>query len=83
MLAGDFIASLLTENKNVHSKAYSAKQHYSGNNFPNRDFFASIDKDFETVYEEKTVTHLSSVESPIGTLSKKWAQKTECLRVSL
>ena len=76
MLAGDFIASLLTENKNVHSRAYSAKQHYSGNNFPNRDFFALIDKDFETVYEEKTVTHLSSVESPIGTLSKKWAQKT-------
>lgn len=76
MLAGDFIAYLLSGNKNIHSRAYSAKQHYDGDKFPSREFFGSIDKSFEAVYEEKTITQLSSIELPIGTLSAEWAQKT-------
>ena len=76
ILAGDFIAYLLSCNKNIHSRAYSAKQHYDGDKFPSREFFGSIDKSFEAVYEEKTITQLSSLELPIGTLSAEWAQKT-------
>lgn len=76
ILAGDYVASLLIGKKEIHSKAYSAKQHYVNERFPSKDFFASIDPDFSSVYEEKTVTKLSSVERPIGTLCQEWAKKT-------
>ncbi|MBE6533898.1 MAG: ribulokinase [Ruminococcaceae bacterium] len=76
IFAGDFIASLLIGKKEIHSKAYSAKQHYKNNKFPAKEFFASVNPDFAGVYEEKTITKLSSVELPIGTLCKEWAKKT-------
>lgn len=76
ILAGDFITYLLTGNRNIHSKAYSAKQHYNGNTYPSRDFFKRIDAGFEDVYEEKTVTKLSSVEGSIGKITSEWAKKT-------
>lgn len=74
--AGDFVVSVLTGCEPIHSKAFSAKQHYNGTSYPSKDFFASIDKDFENVYEEKTVTQLSSVTKPAGKISEKWAKKT-------
>ena len=76
ILAGDYIASLLIGKKAIHSKAYSAKQHYNDTQFPSKEFFASIDPAFKDVYEEKTVTKLSSVELPVGTLCREWAEKT-------
>lgn len=76
MLAGDYVASLLIGKKAIHSKAYTAKQHYNDTKYPSKDFFASIDPDFADVYEEKSVTTLSSVEAPIGTLCDEWATKT-------
>ena len=76
ILAGDFVTSLLIGKKHIHSKAYSAKQHYNGDKFPSKDFFKKIDADFEGAYEDKTITALSSVEESVGTLSPEWAQKT-------
>ena len=76
ILGGDFLASLLIGKEAIHSKAYSAKQHYNGASFPSRDFFASIDPDLADAYEEKSITHLSSVEQPVGTLCREWAEKT-------
>lgn len=74
--AGDFIASLLIGKKLIHSKAYSAKQHYNGNKYPTREFFSSIDEGFADVYEKKTVLSLSSVEKSAGYLCEEWAIKT-------
>ncbi len=74
--AGDYIASLLIEKKLIHSKAFSAKQHFADGKYPNKAFFESIDKDFADVYEEKLCTDLSSTEKPIGKLSEEWAKKT-------
>ena len=74
--AGDFVASLLIGKKFIHSKAFSAKQHINDEKAPSKDFFAMIDEGFATVYDEKTVTKLSSVESPVGTLCDEWAIKT-------
>lgn len=76
ILAGDYIASLLIGKKAIHSKSFSAKQHYNDTCFPSKDFFALIDSDFANVYEEKTVTTLSSVELPIGRLCREWAEIT-------
>ena len=76
MLAGDYMASLLIGKKAIHSKAYSAKQHYNDGKYPSKDFFASIHPDFANAYEDKTVTALSSVELSIGTLCDEWASKT-------
>ena len=76
ILAGDYIASLLIGKKAIHSKSFSAKQHYNDTCFPSKDFFALIDSDFANVYEEKTVTTLSSVELPIGRLCSEWAEIT-------
>ncbi|MBO7302772.1 MAG: hypothetical protein J6U68_01135, partial [Clostridia bacterium] len=73
---GDFVASLLIGKEFIHSKAYSAKQHYNADKYPDRSFFASIDKGFADVYEEKTVLPLSSVEKSIGYLCEEWASKT-------
>ncbi len=73
---GDFIASLLIGKKFTHSKAFSAKQHYIDGEYPNKDFFASLDKDFCGAYEEKTVTALSPITAPVGTLCKEWAEKS-------
>lgn len=72
---GDYVASLLIGKKAIHSKAYTAKQHYNDTTYPNKAFFASINADFANVYENKTVTTLSSVELPIGKLCDEWAQK--------
>ena len=74
--AGDFVASLLIGKKLIHSKAYSAKQHYKNNDYPSKEFFASIDSGFADVYEKKTLTALSSVEEKAGTLSAEWASLT-------
>ena len=76
ILAGDFIASLLIGKKAIHSKAFSSKQHYNDTQYPSKEFFGLIDPAFSSVYEEKTVTALSSVENPIGTLSYEWASLT-------
>ena len=76
ILAGDYIASLLIGKKAIHSKSFSAKQHYNDSQFPSKDFFTLIDPDFSNVYEEKTVTALASVELPIGTLCNEWAEIT-------
>lgn len=73
MLGGDFLASLLIGKKEIHSKAYLAKQHYNGTKYPSRDIFSAIDEGFADVYEKKTVTALSSVEAPIGFLCKEWS----------
>ena len=76
IMAGDFIASLLIAKKEIHSKAYLAKQHYNGTKFPSKDFFALIHPDFANVYEKKTVTALSSVELSIGKLCDEWVNRT-------
>ena len=75
VLGGDYIASLLIGKKDIHSKAFSAKQHYNGDEYPSRDFFATIDPEFTDAYEAKTVTCLSSVERHVGTLCREWAEK--------
>ena len=74
--AGDFIASILTGRKDIHSKAFSAKQHYDDTRFPSKAFFEKIDPSFSNAYEEKTVTVLSPVEHSVGNLCSEWAQKT-------
>lgn len=74
MLGGDFIASLLIGKKEIHSKAYVAKQHYNDTSYPSNDIFAAIDPDFADVYQNKTVTELSSVEQRIGYLCAEWAE---------
>lgn len=74
--AGDFAASSLTGKKELHSKAFSAKQHYRDTKYPSKEFFSAIDEGFSDVYEKKTVTSLSSVEEPIGYLSSEWADLT-------
>ena len=74
--AGDFAAHLLTGKKELHSKAFSAKQHYHDTGYPQEEFFKTIDEGFAKVYEEKTITSLSSVEEPIGYLSAEWAYLT-------
>ena len=76
ILGGDFIACLLTGRNDIHSNAFTAKQHYNGTKFPERAFFASVDPDFSGAYEEKTVTSISSVECSVGTLCKEWAERT-------
>lgn len=76
ILGGDFIACLLINRKDIHSKAYIAKQHYNDTRFPERAFFASLHPDFAGVYEDKTITVLSSVENSVGTLCKEWAERT-------
>lgn len=76
ILAGDFVASLLIGKKEIHSKAYTGKQHYNGTKFPSKDFFASIHPDFSGAYEEKTVTTLSSVECSVGNLCDEWVKIT-------
>ena len=76
LCAGDFIASLLIGGKLIHSKSYSAKQHYKSNDYPSKEFFASVDLGFADVYEKKTVTALSSVEEKAGNLSAEWASLT-------
>lgn len=74
--AGDFVASLLIGKKELHSKAFSAKQHYRNSEYPKKEFLAAIDAGFCDVYEEKTVAELSSVEFPVGSLSHEWAELT-------
>lgn len=74
--AGDYIASLLIGKKLIHSKAFSAKQHFIDEKYPDKAFFESIDKDFANVYEEKICTKLSSPEEKIGTLCHEWTKKT-------
>lgn len=74
--AGDFVASLLVGGTPIHSKAFSAKQHYIGDSYPNKKLFSSLDECFASVYEEKTVTLLTSVGSPIGRICPKWAKQT-------
>lgn len=74
--AGDFVASLLIGKKEIHSKAFSAKQHYNGIDYPKRDFFTAIDSGFTDVYEQKTITSLSSVENSLGKLSAEWSAIT-------
>ena len=73
--AGDFVTSLLIGKKLIHSKSFSAKQHYNGNAYPTTEFFSLIDKDFANAYEEKTVTELSPPFASVGTLCKEWANK--------
>lgn len=74
--AGDFVASLLAGCEPIHSKAFSAKQHYDNGKYPSKDFFALIDEDFKYVYEEKTVTLLHPTTKAVGRLSSEWAEKT-------
>lgn len=74
--AGDFVTSLLIGKTPIHSKAFSAKQHYKDEKYPSKDFFALLDKDFGTAYEEKTVTELSPPFRAVGTLCPEWAKKT-------
>ena len=74
--AGDFVTSLLIGKVPIHSKAFSAKQHYKDTKYPSKEFFALLDKDFETVYEEKTVTELSPPFCAVGKLCNEWAKRT-------
>ena len=74
--AGDYIASLLIGKKLIHSKAFSAKQHFFGEKYPDKAFFAKIDEGFASVYEEKIHTELFSVEKSVGNLCAEWSQKT-------
>ena len=74
MLGGDFIASLLIGKKEIHSKAYVAKQHYKDTEYPSKNIFAAIDPEFADVYQNKTVTTLSSVEKKIGNLCAEWSE---------
>lgn len=76
IFAGDFITSLLIGKTPIHSKAFSAKQHYNDIKYPRKEFFALIDKEFENVYEEKTVTTLTPPFCAAGKLCKEWAEKT-------
>lgn len=74
--AGDFIASLLIGKRLIHSKAYSAKQHYVGDAYPSRELLSAIDEGFADAYLQKTVTTLSSIEGSVGHLSAEWSALT-------
>ena len=76
MQGGDFVASLLCNSANIHSRAFSAKQHYIGDEYPSRDFLECIDAELGNAYEEKTVTKLSPIDLAAGSLCKEWAEKT-------
>ena len=76
MQGGDFITSLLIGKKLIHSKAFSAKQHYVKDEYPSRDFLSALDEDFKDAYEEKTVTALSAPASFVGNLCQEWAKRT-------
>ncbi len=76
MQGGDFIAALLSNNATVHSRAFSAKQHYVKDEYPSREFLECLDKDFGGAYEEKTVAALTPIDHTAGTLCRKWAEKT-------
>ena len=73
--AGDFVTSLLIGKIAIHSKSFSAKQHFNDISYPKKDFFALIDKDFENAYEEKTITKLSPPFCAVGNLCKEWSEK--------
>ena len=73
--AGDFITSLLIGKIAIHSKSFSAKQHFNDISYPKKDFFALIDKNFENAYEEKTIVELTPPFCSAGTLCKEWADK--------